>query len=111
MGINVGRAKSQASSLGNIARDLRNINKSISNDESKLLQNWSAKEVQYITAAIDSIQKRMNDAASKLDDLGNDISSVAEEIRREEEAEAKRLKEKREKEAEERAKAAADKNC
>lgn len=119
MGIDLRSANSSAAELSGYAEKLRAVKNSISTYRSTLSSNWEGREVDYYINAVLSIERRLKNAADELDSIGKEVTSTADEIWREEEAERKRREEEERRrqeeeererqEAEERAAAAAKK--
>ncbi|XID94300.1 hypothetical protein ACF3MZ_07185 [Paenibacillaceae bacterium WGS1546] len=84
MGINVGAAVSQASSLSGYASALSGIVNSLGHNKALLAQAWNAEEMRYVQLALDRIANELALASSELQSLSGDIVSVANEIRQEE---------------------------
>lgn len=93
MGIDLRSANASAAELGEYAATLRNARNSISAYRSTLVDNWEGREVGYYTSAAASIERRLKSAADELDSIGGKISSTANEIWQEEEAERRRREE------------------
>ncbi len=93
MAINVNLANSQANQLRSSSSNLLDAKKQLLNYKNTMILDWQAKEVGYITLAIDQIIDEIDSAISTLNALGNDVSSTANTIRQEEEAAAARARE------------------
>lgn len=85
MGVNVGLARSQANKMRDYASDLRDIRNSMKDFRANLNYLWQAEEMIYINNAIDKIDMEILHLYNLIDSLGDDIISVAYEIKREEE--------------------------
>ncbi|MGR7944964.1 hypothetical protein ACU063_10850 [Paenibacillus sp. M.A.Huq-81] len=90
MGINVSAARSQASSISGYAADLRGVKMGLMQYKTEINQNWKSTEVQYVNQALDQIVNELTSISSELDSLSSDIVTTAEDIKREEDAEAAR---------------------
>ncbi|MFC4302822.1 hypothetical protein [Cohnella boryungensis] len=84
MGIHVGTAASQASSLQSHAAALREVVNGLTQDKAALNQAWQADEMRSANAAVDRILSELSQTISDLQSLSGDIVSVANEIRQEE---------------------------
>ena len=85
MGVNVGLARSQARKMHDYVSNLRNIRNSMKDFKTNLNYLWQAEEMIYINNAIDKIDMEILHLYNLIDSLGDDIISVAYEIKREEE--------------------------
>ena len=113
MGIDVSKAKRRAEDLLDEVSRLNSVKTDLSGTINSIASSWKAEEVQYLHKAVASIEAEINKAQNLLRTISSNIVSVAEEIRREEEAKAaaekaarkaKEEKEKAEKAAKEAAK-------
>lgn len=86
MKINVGQAYSQANRISDYAQDLNDIKSRLQDFKGNLNSGWKAEEMSYVNNAIDSISRGISELQTLLFTIGPDIVSVANEIRREEEA-------------------------
>lgn len=105
MGINVGRAISQANALGSYADQLIDIKRRLNQFKGTVNNGWKADEVTYLNSAIDRINNEITRISNQLDSINSAIISVAYEIRQEEIERERREREERERarrEAEER---------
>ncbi|MDF2820874.1 MAG: hypothetical protein K0R15_1315 [Clostridiales bacterium] len=88
MGISVSAAVSQSNGFGNYASNLRLVQTSLNNYKSTMNNCWNAEEMVHINTAIEVVNANIVSAISVLDGLKSDVTSVAYEIKREEEAAA-----------------------
>ncbi|RSD27100.1 WXG100 family type VII secretion target [Mesobacillus subterraneus] len=86
MKVNVGQAYSQAGRISGYAQDLNDIKSRLQDFKGNLNSGWQATEVAYINNAINSISREVSELQTLLFHLSSDITSAAEQIRREEEA-------------------------
>ena len=86
MGIDVNRARSQASQLSYYSSVLRDVQRSLEAYRGNLNQVWQAEEMNEVNKAIGAMMQQLASCSSALDSLGSDISSTAQEIRSEEES-------------------------
>lgn len=73
-------------SLSSNASSLRTLRGNITQLKSGLNYLWKSGEILKINTSIDFLTSQMSSVSSNLDCIGTDISEVADEIRREEEA-------------------------
>ncbi|MFP7299910.1 hypothetical protein [Neobacillus niacini] len=104
--INVNLAASQANKINNYSSKLLEVKNSLNRVKGNLNNGWNAQEMIYINQTIDSINREVAALSSRLDSIGTDILSGAQQIQRQEEAE-----ERRKAEAETKAKAEAEKKA
>lgn len=86
MGINVESAAARANELRGYARQLRNAKSDILQYKQIFGSSWQGTEAFYYISAAERAQEKLERQASELEALGNEIVSVADQIRREEEA-------------------------
>lgn len=89
--LNVGSADACASGLRSCADDLYSAHKKLSQYKSMFICFWQGTEVQFFHQAIGKCEALLNSAADELDGIAGDVSSVARDIRAEEE-EAERVR-------------------
>lgn len=86
MKINVAQAYAQANRINEYAQELNEIKSRLQDFKGNLNSGWQAQEMVYINNAISSISREISELQTLLFSIGPDIVSVANEIRREEEA-------------------------
>lgn len=106
MSINVNLAASQANQINEYSSKLLEVKSTLSRIKGNLNNGWNAQEMIYINQTIDSINREVAALSSKLSSIGSDVLSAAQQIQRQEEAEARAKAE-----AEARAKAEAEKKA
>lgn len=109
--LDVGSADARANGLRSCARDLTAAQQKLSQYKSMLGCMWQGTEMQFFHQAIGKCEASLSAAASALGGIAGDVSSVARQIRAEEEAAEKARREAEEKarrEAEEKARQEAE---
>lgn len=109
MGIDVGSADRRAGDLREYASQLQVAKTNLTQYRSMIETNWQGQEVAYYINAIISAQNRLQTASNELHSIASSVSSTAQQIWEEEEAERRRqeAEEQARREAEEAARIAA----
>lgn len=90
MGINIGSAQVQANNLSQYANELMIIKNDLSRYQTIINANWKAEEMIKFNIGMAKVLENICECNRIANSLSSDIISVANEIKREEDAEAAR---------------------
>lgn len=91
MGVNIGFANAQGGKLKEYATRLQEAKTGLHTLKASLHQGWQAEEIRYINNAIENMERELEIVIKELRAVGSDVSSIANEIKREEEEKAATL--------------------
>lgn len=98
MGIDVASAYARERELRDCASQLRGAKNKLEQYKGIFGSSWQGSEIPYYIQAIENVKRDIESAISEMESIGSDISSAAEQIRREEEEEERRRREQEERE-------------
>ena len=84
MGINVSDAYGRAYDISLEAESLRAVRRALVSYSGDISVSWSARETQYILAALESAIKKLDSAAAEMEGICSDVKRAAQDIRQEE---------------------------
>lgn len=88
MSINIAAANYQASQLRSYAERLQQAKNQLNSYRSSLAANWQGSEVSYVTQGIDMAVAQIDAVMRDLQNIANDVSNTAADIKREDDAAA-----------------------
>lgn len=96
MAIDIEAVRAQQRELNMVSDEVSSVRRRLERHQETLDDAWKSAEVKGIDSAIEDIVRRLNRLAGDLEDLGHDVMVTGEEIKEEEEEEARRLAEEEE---------------